>query len=257
MPGRRPADDADRAAGDGLPDIALDLGDGRTLQLPCKRHPRARRIKLSVDDRGPRLTLPLRASLRTAERFAQEHVAWLETQLANLAVEAPEPLRAGATATLPLRGEWLPVRWTAGRVNRVTLVDGELLFEQRGSSDSALRRALREFYEAQARADLASWLPEYVAGLPRQPSRIVLRRMNSQWGSLSPAAVVALDLSLVLARPSAFEYVLVHELCHLIRADHSPAFWREVQARCPQWRRERNYFHAEGRALKARMRAVT
>ena len=257
MPGWRAADDADRAAGDGLPDIALDLGDGRTLQLPCKRHPLARRIKLSVDDRGPRLTLPLRASLRTAERFAQEHVAWLETQLAHLAVEAPEPLRAGITTILPLRGEWLPVRWTAGRVNRVTLADGELLFEQRGNSDSAVRRALREFYEAQARADLASWLPKYVAGLPRQPSRIVLRRMNSQWGSLSPAAVVALDLSLVLARPSAFEYVLVHELCHLIRADHSPAFWREVQARCPQWRRERSYFHAEGRALKARMRAVT
>lgn len=251
-------DAADRTAtGDGLPDIPLRLGDGRTLHLPCKRHPRARRIKLSVDDRGPRLTLPLRASVRTAERFAQDHVAWLEAQLAHLASDAPEPLRAGLTATLPLRGEWLPVRWRAGRVNRVTLADGGLLFERRGDSDSAVRRALREFYEAQARADVAGWLPKYVGALPRQPSRIVLRRMSSQWGSLAPSGVVALDLSLVLARPSAFEYVLVHELCHLIRADHSPAFWREVQARCPHWRRERTYFHEEGRALKARLRSLT
>lgn len=252
------ADAADRlTTGDDLPDIALRLGDGRTLQLPCKRHPRARRIKLSVDERGPRLTLPLRASLRTAERFAQDHVAWLETQIANLAIDAPEPLRAGITATLPLRGEWLPVRWIGGRVNRVTLQDGELLFERRGNSDSAVRRALRDFYEAQARADLAAWLPKYIDALPRQPSRIVLRKMSSQWGSLAPSGVVSLDLSLVLARPSAFEYVLVHELCHLIRADHSPAFWREVQARCPHWRRERTYFHAEGRALKAGLRALT
>ncbi|MBS0224999.1 MAG: M48 family metallopeptidase [Proteobacteria bacterium] len=227
------------------------------LQLPCKRHPRARRIKLSVDERGPRLTLPMRASLRTAEHFAQDHVAWLEVQIANLAFDAPEPLRAGITSALPLRGEWLPVRWIAGRVNRVTLVDNELLFEQRGNSGSAVRRALRDFYEAQARADLAAWLPNYVGALPRQPSRIVLRKMSSQWGSLAPSGAISLDLSLVLARPSAFEYVLVHELCHLIRADHSPAFWREVQARCPHWRRERTYFHAEGRALKARLRAVT
>ena len=252
---RRAADPT--ATGDDLPDIALRLGDGRTLQLPCKRHPRARRIKLAVDERGPRLTLPMRASVRTAERFAQDHVAWLEAQLAHLAIDAPEPLRAGITEALPLRGAWVPVRWVAGRVNRVTLADGALVFERRGDSDAAMRRALRDFYEAQARADVAAWLPKYVAGLPRQPSRIALRKMSSQWGSLAPSGVVSLDLSLVLARPSAFEYVLVHELCHLIRADHSPAFWREVQTRCPHWRRERTYFHAEGRALKARLRALT
>ena len=67
---------------------------------------------------------------------------------------------------------------------------------------------------------------------------------------------MTLDLSLVLARPAAFEYVLVHELCHLIRADHSRAFWREVELRCPQWRDEREYFKAEGRQLKATLRAL-
>ena len=80
--------------------------------------------------------------------------------------------------------------------------------------------------------------------------------MSSQWGSLAPNATVALDLALVLARPGAFEYVLVHELCHLIRPDHSRAFWREVEARFPQWRAERDYFHAEGRQLKASLRAL-
>ena len=121
---------------------------------------------------------------------------------------------------------------------------------------ASLRRALRDFYEAEARADIGRWMPALLPTLPRPPSRITLKVMSSQWGSLAPNGVVALDLALVLARPSAFEYVLVHELCHLIRADHSRAFWREVEQRFPSWRDERDYFHTEGRRLKAAARAM-
>jgi predicted metal-dependent hydrolase len=85
---------------------------------------------------------------------------------------------------------------------------------------------------------------------------VLLKVMSSQWGSLSPDDSVALDLALVLARPSAFEYVLVHELCHLLRPDHSRAFWREVEARFPDWRDERDWFHAHGRRTKAALRAL-
>ena len=117
-------------------------------------------------------------------------------------------------------------------------------------------RALRDFYEAEARADAGRWLARYLPGLPRAPRRVRFRPMSSQWGSLAPDDSVALDLSLVLARPTAFEYVLVHELCHLLQPDHSRAFWVEVEARFPGWRGERDYFHAEGRALKAALRAL-
>ena len=124
------------------------------------------------------------------------------------------------------------------------------------AGNATLQRALRDFYEAQGRADVGRWLPKYLAGLPRTPRRIVFRRTRTQWGSLAPDGTLSLDLSLVLARPSAFEYVLVHELCHLLHADHSRRFWREVEARFPAWRDERSYFHAEGRALKARLHAL-
>ena len=80
--------------------------------------------------------------------------------------------------------------------------------------------------------------------------------MSSQWGSLSPDGNVVLDLSLALARPSAFEYVLVHELCHLVHANHSRLFWREVEARFPTWRDEREYVRGEGRRLKSALRAL-
>ena len=62
--------------------IGFVLDDGRHVDVLRVRDPRARRIKLSVDERGARLSLPLRASLVAGERFLHEHRDWLGLQLA-------------------------------------------------------------------------------------------------------------------------------------------------------------------------------
>lgn len=234
----------------------LDLADGRRVEVRRIRDPRARRLKLSVDERGARLTLPLRASLAAGERFLAEQREWLAAQLALCAdMDGAPGLRRGETSELPLRGVRVPLSWHEGRYARLEGgVDGLRFHSPARAGDEALRRVLRAFYEGEARADLGRWLPRYLPGLPRPPSRIRFKVMSSQWGSLAPDGAMSLDLSLVLGRPQAFEYVLVHELCHLIRADHSPVFWREVEARFPDWREQRDYFASEGRGLKARLR---
>ena len=159
---------------------------------------------------------------------------------------------------MPLRAQPLPLRWQEGRYARLQAdTDGGLVFMLPAKpSESGMRRALRDFYEGEARADIGRWMPRYLASLPRSPRQVRLKVMSSQWGSLAPDGTVALDLSLVLARPSAFEYVLVHELCHLAHADHSRAFWREVEARFPAWRDERDWFHDHGRRTKAALRVL-
>jgi predicted metal-dependent hydrolase len=237
--------------------IALATDDGSHIDVLRVRDPRARRLRLSVDERGARLTQPPRTSLDVGERFVREHLAWLRAQLAAHAIDGVAPLERGATAALPLGGVLVPLRWEPGRYACVQHDGDDLVFRYTTrSSDEALRRALRDFYESRARADVGRWLPPYLPGLPRAPSRLRVKPMSSQWGSLAPDGTLALDLALVLGRASAFEYVLVHELCHLVRADHSPAFWAEVEARCPHWREERDYFRSEGRRLKAALRTL-
>ncbi|MBJ6981835.1 MULTISPECIES: SprT family zinc-dependent metalloprotease [unclassified Luteimonas] len=237
--------------------VALAMDDGSSIDVLRVRDPRARRVRLSVDERGARLTLPPRASLDAGERFLREHSDWLQAQLRAHAIDHITPLQRGVTDALPLRGELLPLRWERGRFACVVRdADGLVFRDTARGGGTALRRALREFYESEARADVGRWLPGYLPGLPRAPARMRLKPMSSQWGSLAPDGTLALDLALVLGRPSAFEYVLVHELCHLLRPDHSPAFWHEVEARCPDWRAERDYFRSEGRQLKAALRVL-
>lgn len=239
--------------------VALAMDDGTEVEVVRVRDPRARRLRLSVDERGARLTLPPRASAVSGTRFLEQHRDWLAAQLRAHAIDdLVEPLERGVTPALPLRGAMLPLRWEPGRYACVVREGEGLVFRHTGrGGDAALRRALRDFYEGEARADIGAWLPRYLPALPRAPARIRLKAMSSQWGSLAPDGTLALDLSLVLGRPSAFEYVLVHELCHLVHADHSPAFWAEVEARFPDWRTERDWFRVHGRRIKAMLRLLS
>lgn len=232
----------------------LQLADGREVPVRWVRDPRARRLRLIVSEKGARLTLPRAAPQKLALAFLHEHRDWLAGQLAKQPATDHLPFTRGSTGTLPLRGQELPVIWRDGRYARASLGEHgiELQLPER-AGDAQARAALREFYLGQARQDLGTWMPRYLPGLPRPPRSFRLRPLSSLWGSLSASDVLSLDLSLVLGRPGAFEYVLVHELCHLIHADHSRRFWHEVESRWPGWRDERDYLRGDGLALKARL----
>ena len=237
--------------------LPLRLADGREVAVRWVRDPRARRLRLLVSDRGARLTLPRAASRRAALEFLDLHRDGLAAQRAKQP-PAMAPFGRGSDDALPLRGAELPLLWREGRYARAHLGEHgiELQLPER-AGDAQARAALREFYVQQARADLGAWMPRYLPGLPRPPRAIGLRALSSIWGSLSPSGAVSLDLALVLGRPAAFEYVLVHELCHLIHANHSRRFWHEVEQRWPRWRDERDYLRGDGLALKSRLARLT
>src|SRR5581483_11725252 len=72
-------------------------------------------------------------------------------------------------------------------------------------------------------------------------ARISIRNQRSRWGSCSPNRHICLNWRLVLIPEWVRDYVLIHELMHLKRMDHSPKFWKLVEAACPEWRAARRW----------------
>jgi predicted metal-dependent hydrolase len=236
---------------------SLVLRNGESIPVRWVHDARARRLRLIVNERGVRLTVPRSASIRLAETFLFEHRDWVQAQLANRPAIDTRPFAREHDQHLFLRSQRLPIEWREGRYARVELGEhGVLVTQPASGSDKHLRSALKDFYLQQARSDLGAWLPKYLPTLPRAPIAFKLRPLSSLWGSLSVNETLMLDLSLVLGRPSAYEYVLVHELCHLLQRNHSRRFWREVEARWPDWRQERDYLHGDGLAIKAELRRM-
>jgi predicted metal-dependent hydrolase len=234
------------------------LASGEVIEVRCVHDERARRLRLIVNEKGVRLTIPKRCSDRLAKQFLAENTGWLESQWhARPHLQDKDEFRLHADESILLRGRTLPVQWSEAKFAQVSLQDEQVLIALPTKAGlPQAKRALKEFYLQEARRDIGAWMPKYLPVFPTAPLAIKLRALSSLWGSLSPSDGLLLDLSLVLGKASAFEYVLVHELCHLVHRNHSRSFWREVEKHFPDWRDERRYLQNEGLQLKAALQRI-
>jgi predicted metal-dependent hydrolase len=204
---------------------------------------RARRIRLTVTPRdGLVVVLPRESDRRRVPAVLRENAAWIERALARTAerrahvaaaAEEPLPTRIELPAVgLVFDVEYWPVAATASA--RVTERDGSLSVDWPVGDDAAARAALRRWLSRAAKAHLVSLL-ERISAEERLPFlRATVRAQRSRWGSCSRAGAISLNRSLLFLRPELARCVLVHELVHTRRHDHSPAFWALLRERVPE-----------------------
>jgi predicted metal-dependent hydrolase len=125
--------------------------------------------------------------------------------------------------------------WIAGqRARMVTTISAEE------------RRVFRERALAELPARLLVLAREH--GLDVR--RVSVRSQRTRWGSCGPDGHICLNWRLVLMPAWVRDYVLLHELMHLRRMDHSPQYWKLVAAACPDYVEARQWLRANGGALR-------
>lgn len=83
---------------------------------------------------------------------------------------------------------------------------------------------------------IAKWEP--IMGV--KAGKLAYRNMKSRWGSCQPSTGrICINTRLALYPPDCLEYVVVHELCHLIERGHGPRFYALLDALLPEWRASR------------------
>lgn len=131
-----------------------------------------------------------------------------------------------------------------GQVGGVRLVGGWFRVSLGGdSSPQRVRSLLDGWYQDKARRRLAErfevcWQAFPKTGLKRPTMR--LRRMRTHWGSLSAGGTLSLRPDLVRAPRECIDYVIMHELCHLVEPDHGPGFRRLLERVLPDWERRKH-----------------
>lgn len=202
----------------------------------------ARRLSMTIDDRGLRLGAPARLPRTEIEAFVIKHGDWVLKKLDELASRTrPRHLRLADGARLPLLGDEITVRILPG-ANRIRWIAQTLVLEARPAADLGLlaTRALKH----RALEHFGARLAHYTARLAQPMPPLGLSSARTRWGSCSHASGIRIHWRLIHLPPHLGDYVVAHEAAHLIEMNHSPRFWRLVEQLCPDWQTARRELKA-------------
>ena len=139
-------------------------------------------------------------------------------------------------STLMLEGVPHILRLQAGRPVRALAEAGEyrLTLPEPGS-DPDVRAAIRSTLSVRALERIRSRVNHYALLMGVHPGRIAVRDQKSRWGSCSSKGTLNFNWKLIMTPPQVLDYVVIHELCHLIEFNHSPRFWQLVYGQMPDY----------------------
>lgn len=116
-------------------------------------------------------------------------------------------------------------------------------FQVTCTSKNKVKDLLRQWYKVHANEkflEYAQPIIEKFAKYEVRPSSVCILEMKNRWGSCTPNGKIILNTRLIMAPRPCIEYVITHELCHLVHPNHTKAFWELLQKEMPDWERWKN-----------------
>ena len=213
----------------------------RQHHAPCDceiQRSRRKTLALYIKHRKLVVRCPYHASKREIGEFISANTDWIEQQLLEEAQREREILRVERGGKIFYRARELTIDFRESRKQKV-FTEGDQYIIQGYRLTPARARELVE-------DDLIDKASEYIIPRARGLSRylgvehkireIRLRKTRSKWGHCTSEGVLQYNWLIMLAPYSIIDYMITHEVCHLVHMDHSRNFWNLVQSICPGYK---------------------
>ena len=202
-------------------------------------------IHLSVypPDGAVRIAAPLRMKLDTIRVFAISKLGWIKQQQKKLREQERESEREH----IERESHYV---WGKRYLLTVKEVDAAPAIELKhsrmvltvrpGASDVTRQAVVAQWYRDQIKAVVPALLKKWAPQMGVELSRVFVQKMKTKWGSCNPAArSIRLNTDLAKKPTQCLEYVVVHELAHLLERHHNERFIALMDAHMPHWRQHR------------------
>ncbi len=212
--------------------------NGKKIPYTLKRSKR-RSIGLKIDSNGLLVSVPLQASLPSIESILQDKADWITKNLVQWKSKKTLELSWTHGATYPLLGEsWQLCMNPSGEIQMVSLSTAETNASNTSMpelSSQQIEKIIMAWYQQQAITCFSQRITLYAHKLHVPPPQFRLSRARTLWGSCNTRGVIHLNWRLIQMPLHLVDYVVAHELSHLLEMNHSPAFWQQVKRIYPDY----------------------
>lgn len=227
----------------------LTVGD---LSFEVRRSARRRSVQITVDRGGELLiSAPESCATRVMEKFVREKRFWIYTKLAE-----KDALGPAAPKRQFVSGEGFPY---LGRSYRLLLVDDQdVPVKLERGRFKMLRSAAKQggahmlrWYSERGQPWLEDRVERFQRRVGVEPTAVTVQDLGYRWGSCGKGGRLFFHWRTVLLPPPIIEYVVVHELVHLLEAHHTPTFWARLERAMPDYDQRKRWLAEKGSLLCA------
>lgn len=217
------------------------------LEVSARLSLKAKHICIRITPtNGVELVLPKRASFSQAHKFLIGKELWIRNKLRK--TKAPIPI-LDKPKTISIFGQEHELILNDYNISKpIEIIDNKVIISNVVADDritSILTFHLRKIMKMEVEKYALLKAQE----LNVKYSRISIKDTSSRWGSCSSNGALSFSWRLILAPKNVMEYVIVHELCHLIEMNHSHRFWHLVEKTYPQHHEARIWLKKNGKTL--------
>ena len=190
-------------------DAPLQVARGRQKHMNLRINPKSGLVHVTAPYYTPNAEI---------EAFVQKNRDWLHAHLDALPPELPFV----DGAEVPLLGQRRVLRHKPEHIGGPRDNGAQLTV---GGEAEFLGRRTRDYMVARARREITMRAKYYAGLLGKRISAITIRDTTSRWGSCSTGGRLSFSWRLVMTPLHVLDYVVAHEVAHLVQMNHSPAFW--------------------------------
>ena len=212
---------------------------GQPVRLQ-KKNMKSLRLRLIPPNGEIRVSVPSWYSDKKAAQFVHSRWDWILEQ--KRTIKAVHPLTQQIYEegeTLLFRGQpyWIRIL-ASSRSGTPTLEGDNIIFRETINTGSELRKKkIEAWYREQMKEIMDPLVILWADKMKVAPREWKVRKMNTRWGSCNTASrCIWLNLELITMKPEILEYVLVHELTHLLERSHNRRFKTLLDQFLPSWR---------------------
>ncbi len=211
----------------------------QTIEYKIERKPKLKNCYISIDRDGVLVKANDAIPINEIEKFIVKKSAWIVKNLQTYKSKALEAeIQTGSRLYYLGKSYYIEILKDAERKRiEVQFIHSKFIIHTPlHTSQLALHQAIDDFYKERAISKITPLAKKWSKVMSVTPEYISFRKANKRWGSCSPTNRISFNYHLIKVSTALIEYVVVHELSHIVYKNHSKEFWGLVGDFMPDYR---------------------